>query len=206
MGRFQRLGFFVVCLGLCGGAADAQARLTSGGGRIEVVRQNAPVPAVPNQLLLENDRLRTGNGSFATLELAPGNRIILREQTEVELLNIQTDLRISLERGAVKVLSNSQMVVMTKDGQFSNGAGALEMDLSYRDTKLTLAVASGSVNAAGLTSNVAFAAVNNSPATRTYVSGGHHNRIFAASSQPAYGAWYAYPYIYINPNVFMPRH
>lgn len=203
--RFLQLGLFVMCLELCTGTAGAQARLASGGGRIEVVRQNASSPAVPNQSLMEDDRVRTGNGSFATLELAPGARVVLGEQTEVELRSSQTDIRVSLERGTIKVFSNSRMAVITKDGEFSNAGGILEMDLNYRDSKLTIAIADGSVNTTGLTSNIVFAATNASSASRTYVAGGRQGGPLASGSCGAQSNCNFYPYsVYVNPNAFMP--
>jgi hypothetical protein len=196
----SRLVVLVMLVGAGPATAAAQARLISGGGRIEVLRQGVSTQAIRNQMLLENDRLRTGLASFASVEFGIGNRAMLGEQTEVEFQPNVEGIRVLVERGTLRIVSHAPVTVVTSEGEFVSAGGSLDMNLSYREGRLTFAIAKGSVNTNGLSLNVTIASAEHE-SVRTYVTGRRSHHTFDPVPHPIH------KYLnFIYPNViFSPR-
>jgi hypothetical protein len=192
------LGVLVMLAGAGPATAEAQARLMSGGGRIEVIRQGASAQAMRNQMFLENDRLRTGPGAFAWLDLGMGSRAVLSENTEVELQAAVGSIRVLFVGGTLRMVSSAPMTVATGDGEFASVGGFLDMKLSYQEARLTFAIAKGSVNTIGLTPNVTVASAEDK-AVRTYISGRHSYHKFDPVPHRKYPNLNIYPNAFFSP-------
>ncbi|OEF96860.1 FecR domain-containing protein [Desulfuribacillus alkaliarsenatis] len=159
------LGTIILCLSLLlpiGGITEASvtnARVISIDGDVQVMRGGGdkPFSAFVNMRLMEGDRIITGRGASARVEIDNERTITLSENTRIYLSELRgvSDTQqssIALQAGGVAssvksaVTSSSRFEIRTPTAVM--GVRGTEFFTSYRDGEVDVRVVTGSVNVA----------------------------------------------------------
>jgi ferric-dicitrate binding protein FerR (iron transport regulator) len=150
--------------------------------------------AVPGQLLLAPEVIRTGGGSFVDLVLAVNGRVLVDAQSQIEVRRLGASPLIWLESGKLTVTSpGADVQIQTKFGLFSAAEWPFEMELTNSGGTLNVVVTEGRIKTQNLdASSVTFGASENK-AFRTYTAGTIYPRGDATSAS-SYG-----PNLFVQP-------
>lgn len=181
-------GLLVITLSAIVSTANAQssAKLVAGNGTIEMSRGSGWSIIGSTDQILPKDRIRTGVGSFATLELGPGKGIVLGDQTEIALPQLGSSPTVVLASGALKVVSDSDIRVDAKGSVLESAGEPFEMDVIERSGKFNLIVLKGAVRSGAIIIRPA-----GDSASRTYTTGSFRQRFGPTVVPPTV---YIYPY------------
>lgn len=192
----RALGIVALIVGLMAGIAIAQSspRIIAGNGTIEISRGNGWMPLSITDQIAAKDRIRTGVGSFATLEFTPGKAVILGDQTEISLQQAGSSPMVVLVSGNIKVVSDSEIRIDAKGSMLESAGEPLEMDVLDRAGRMNVIVNKGAVRSGAL-----IIRASAESAYRTYTAGGNRDRMGYTTVFPSV---YFYPYfIYADRNV-----
>ena len=127
--------------------AQSFAGIVGGNGAVEVFRDASWIPASIPGTLAAGEKLRTGHGSFATLELASGAVAALGANAEVEV----RDNRLFVASGTVRVLATRMIEIGTVGIRLNGAEFPLEMEITQPDgLEPQVTVSSGAVRAGGV--------------------------------------------------------
>ena len=167
--------------------AQSNARLAARTGTVEILRAGAWTPANFGDPINSGERLRTGAGSSAAIDLGPGRIVTLSDRTEVEVRDLNGFPAVRLETGNIKVVSEADIQVSTKETTLASAEKPLDMELGYQGDSLNLTVVAGAVR------NGSIVIRGTEDATkRTYASGGRRTR---SENTVVYPTFYFYPYV-----------
>lgn len=197
----------IAALGVAGlhaqtGAAS-RARLVARGGTVETQRGNVWIALNPGEEISPGQRVRTGGGSTAALELGPGKIITLSERTEVQIRDSNGSPFVQLETGNMKVVSAETIQVAAKDTTLESTEPPLDMEVGIQADRLNLTVITGAVRNGQMTIRGA-----EDTSKRTFTAGGRWRTQENTPQGNAlvYPGMYFYPYvIYAGPNGFGPQ-
>jgi len=168
-------------------APGTGARLAIRSGIVEVQRGNVWQPVMAGESLNAGQRIRTGRGSMASLEIGPDKMVTLNEQSEVQ---VGAGPIVRLESGSMKVLSASAILIATKDAVLEPAIVPLDLELGYEADRLNLSVFSGAVR----NGSMIIRGGNPDPSVRTYSAG----RMFPRRND--FEREREWPTVYANPN------
>jgi hypothetical protein len=169
--------------------APRSARLAIRNGLVEVQRGNGWVPIVSGDTLNTGERIRTGSGSSAAIELGAGKVVTLTELSQMQLGASNTSLVPQIENGSMKVFSSSQIQVAAKDTILESVNPPVDLELGYQSGNLNLRVFNGAVKNGAMTihgENL------ESFSSRTVTAGRSSPQQPAITPNPA--SFYIYPY------------
>ena len=196
----SQLFWIVTLANLFSGAtlhAQSNARLAARAGTVEVMRGGTWMPANFGEAINSGERLRTGFGSSAAIDFGPGKIVTLSEGTEVEVRDSSSSPMVQLETGNIKVVSDSDIQVSTKETTLTSAEKPLDMEIGYRGDSLNLSVGAGAVR------NGAMIIRGTEDVTkRTYTSGGRRIR---PESTVVYPNIYFYPYVVYGNQSLVPN-
>jgi len=175
------------------GAQQRAERIAAIGGTIDVF-DRAGRPIDPSQPLVEQERIRTGKSSFASLIVGPNNDFFVGEESEIEIRRLGPNPVIRLERGSLKVNSRAADIqIATASGSFSGREWPFAMEVTSAAGAISVVVTEGAIRTENLdTASVTFRAPANS-GYRTYSAGRTSPRLEPAFVPP--------PNVFIQPCV-----
>jgi hypothetical protein len=165
---------------------SSSARLAIRSGIVEVERGGLWHPIGAGEALNPGERVRTGTGSTAAIEIGPRQVITLNEQSQVQIGRPGSAL-VQLETGSMKVFSASNVQLAAKDALLETTEPPVDLELGYRSDKLYLTVFNGAVR----NGSVSIRGATEDPSVRTYVAGRRSAVNKAAVADPAF---YIFPY------------
>ena len=172
--------------------------LVARSGIVEVQRNNIWSRIMPGETVNMGERVRTGAGSAAALEIGPGKVITLSDSTEVEVRDSNGSPVVQLERGNMKVFSATDIQVAAKETTLESVERPLDMQVGLESDRLNVMVFSGAVRNGKVTIHG-----TQDPNVRTYTANGQSRHQYGYSNfySDFYPTYYIYPYfMYGNPN------
>src|SRR5262249_1577051 len=121
------------------------ARLVIRSGIVEVHRGNAWLPIATGEWLNPGEYIRTGSGSSAVFDLGLGKVVTLNESSELQIGQSSASPAVQLERGSMKVFSESDIQLAAKDVTLQTAEHPLDVELGFQADRLNLMVFSGAV-------------------------------------------------------------
>src|SRR5262245_55331143 len=191
---FRGLTFATACLAMSAAVLNAQslpsqnARLAIRSGIVEIQHGNMWLQMASGDTLRAGEHVRTGSGSLAALEIAPGTVVTLNELSQVRLGDSGKTPAVQLEIGSMKVFSTSDIKVTAKETILESAGQPLEMELGLVSDKLNLRVLNGAVQ----NGPVMIHGGNQDPGTRTYTAGRSEQRQMTDVPNQTF---YIYPYV-----------
>jgi hypothetical protein len=165
------------------------ARLVIRSGTVEVQRANGWVPIAAGEIVNPGERIRTGTGSRAAVEIEPGKVVTLNESSEIQLgLATSSSPLVQLEGGSMKVISSSNIQVAAKDTKLESTDKPVDLELGYEADKLNLTIFNGAVR----NGPVVIHGGTEDPNVRTYSAGTRPQ--YDVSNEVPYPTFYIYPY------------
>jgi hypothetical protein len=166
------------------------ATLVIRSGFVEVQRGNGWQPVSSGETLNTGDRIRTGRGSMAAVELGPSRIITIHELSQV-LIGRASAPVAQLEMGTMKVMPSSNMPVSAPDTALENRRRPVDLQPRFEADTPKVRVFSGDERRGPMVDE-------EDSRVRTYTAGrrspvGYRNSF----ESPAY---YVYPYIVAPPN------
>lgn len=162
------------------------AKLAIRSGIVEVQRGNMWLMIVSGETLRGGEHIRTGAGSAAALEVAPGTVITLNELSQIKLGEPRTAAAVQLETGSIKVSSTSDVKVAAKETILESAGQPVDLELGFVSDQLNLRVYNGVVK----NGPVMIHGGNQDAGTRTYTAGRLEQRQPMEVSNPTF---YIYP-------------
>jgi hypothetical protein len=164
------------------------ARLAIRSGIVEVQRGIAWLPIGMGEPLNPGERVRTGTGSLAAVDMGTGKVVTLNEQSTVAIGRMSSGPAVQLEAGSMKVFSPSDIEIAAKDAIFvSVDQQPLDMELGFLGDKLNVTVFNGAVRSGSMV----IRGGNTDPNTRTYTANSASQWNQMAVPNPTF---YVYPY------------
>jgi len=163
------------------------ARLAIRSGIVEIQHGNMWVQMASGDTLRAGEHVRTGSGSLAALEIAPGTVVTLNELSQVRLGDSGKTPAVRLENGSMKVFSTSDIKVAAKETILESAGQPLEMELGFVSDKLNLRVLNGAVQ----NGPVMIHGGNHDPGTRTYTANGRSEQ--RQATEAPNNIFYIYP-------------
>jgi FecR protein len=166
------------------------ARLVIRSGLVEVQRGNVWKPIAAGEPVNPGERIRTGSGSRAAVEIEPGKVVTLNELSEIQiqLAPSASSPLVQLESGSMKVVSASNIQVAAKDTKLESTDRPVDLELGYDADKLNLTIFNGSVRNGPMVINGG----NQDPNVRTYTAGTRPQ--FEITDDVPIPTFYVYPY------------
>lgn len=161
------------------------ARLAIRTGIVEVQRGTMWQQIASGDTLHAGERVRTGAGSLAALEVAPETVVTLNELSQIKLGESRA-AAMQLENGSIKVSSTSDVKVAAKETILESAGQPVDMEVGFAADRLNLRVYSGAVKNGAV---VIYG--NQDPGTRTYTAGRLEQRQVTEVPNPTF---YIYPY------------
>jgi hypothetical protein len=188
---FLQLLIWVVGAGVLNAQSTSttSARLVIRSGVVEVQRGNAWMPIASGEAINPGERIRTGTGSRAAVEIEQGKVVTLNERSEIQLGASATSPLIQLESGSMKVVSASNIQVAAKDTKLESADRPLDLELGYETDKLNLTIFNGSVRNGAM---VIHGGSQDDPSVRTYRAGMRPQ--FEITNEVPNPTFYIYPY------------
>ena len=167
--------------------AQSRATLAARIGTVEVMRNGAWTVVGLGEAINAGERLRTGEGSSAAVDLGPGRIITLSEGSQIEVIASNGSAAVRLEIGNIKVVSEGDIQVSTKETTLTTGDKPLHMELGYKGDDINVKVITGAVRNGPM---VIWGAEESTK--RIYSSGGRGRR---SGSTVVFPNVYFYPYV-----------
>ncbi len=150
MKRLKRVALCFVMAGL-GVAAYAQSNapmntmIVARSGIVEIQRGGGWVPLGASDPVNMGDRIRTGSGSSAAIQIEPGKIVTLREGSQIQIRGANGMPLVHLDSGDMKVFSASDIQVSAKDTVLETAERPLDMELGFQGDRLNVMVLGGAV-------------------------------------------------------------
>jgi len=176
--------------------APEAGRLVIRVGVVEVERGNAWLPIGTGDTLRPGDRVRTGTGSSAAIEVAPDRMVTLNQASQIRIGSTDKAPLVELENGSMKVFAGLDMQLGAKDTRFEVAERPLDLELGYEADNLNLTIFGGSVRNGAVT----IRGGNQNPNARTYSAGGRLPRNDVPLAIPS--SYYIYPYFVYGNQVY----
>jgi hypothetical protein len=114
MRSLMHFGFLVLLTASVAVPLQAQSSATLGGriGTVQIFRNGSWEQANPGDAIASGERVRTGTGSSAAVELGPGRVVILNDRSEAELREANGSPSLQLRSGTMRVSSEANLPVL----------------------------------------------------------------------------------------------
>jgi hypothetical protein len=169
-------------------APAPSVKLVIRSGIVETQRGDSWIPAALGVALNAGDRVRTGSGSSAAIEIAPDKVVTLTENSEIRIGELTAAPAVQLEGGSMKVFSASDIQVGAKDTMLRTAERPLDLELGYDADQLNLTIFNGAVR----NGDVVIHGRGEDRSVRTYSANGRrqgHSEIIVPNP-----TFYVYPY------------
>ena len=168
--------------------------LVARSGIVEVQRNNIWSQITPGETVNMGERVRTGAGSSAAIEIGPGTVVTLSDSTEVEVRDSGGSPVVQLEKGNMKVFSATDIQVAAKETTLESVGRPVDMQVGVESDRLNVMVFSGAVRKGKMTIHG-----TQDPNVRTYTANGQSRHPYGYSN--VYPTYNIYPWVmYGNPN------
>ena len=197
MTSLKILGFCILIAGfsalaMAQSSPQANTMLVARSGSVEIQRGSGWAPLALSERVNAGDRVRTGAGSSAAIQIEPGKIITLKEQSEIQLRSSNGSQQVRLDAGSMKVFSATDMQVAAKDTVLESAERPLDMEVGLQGDRLNVTVLGGAVR----NGSVVIRGIQD-PGTRTYTADGVNGR-----QQQHGGYQVVYPTISVFPYFF----